>query len=174
MFYLVDRNLTPYISQSVPSTGPPQTISEILFSADNLTLIVTIKGLNASMLGYLLFYLLYNSNTMLSSSPTQVTPTNGLLITDPRANGVLTLTYSSTNGMISNNMFTSVNTSLASALCWSTYSPKIGNYYVIGVGTATIVELNISINSNTRSVQIIQHYQLPNNTGANEAIVVIL
>ncbi len=90
MFYLFDRNLTPYISQSVPSIGPPQTISEILFSADNLALIVTIKGLNASMLGYLLFYLLNNSNTMLSSSPTQVTPTNGLLITDPGANGVLT------------------------------------------------------------------------------------
>jgi hypothetical protein len=182
-----DRSLTSYISQTVPPTGPPQTLSEILFSADNLTLIVSVKGLNAESPGYLLFYPLNSNMTMLASSPTMVTPTggvlpfsmtlvgtNGLLITDPGAAGVLTLNYSSTTGTISNSMFTSVNTTLAGALCWSTYSPNIGHYYVIGAGTATIVELNLNLGSTSSPVTIVQSYQLPSNTGALEATVVSL
>ncbi len=182
-----DRNLTSYISQSVPPSGPQQTMSEILFSADNLALIVSVKGINTTTQGYLLFYLLTNNYTMLSTNAIQITPTNavlpfsmtlvgtnGLLITDPGASGVLTLTYSSTNGTINNSMLTSVNTSVASALCWSTYSPTIGHYYVIGAGTATIVELNLNLSSSTNPVQIVQYYPLPANTGALEATVVTL
>jgi hypothetical protein len=188
-----DRNLTSYISQTVPPTGPAQTLSEILFSPDNLTLIVSVKGINTTSQGYLLFYPLTMSNgmTMLASTPIVMTPTNavlpfsmtlvgmnGLLITDPGANGVLTLNYSSTSGTITNSMLTSINTSLASALCWSTYSPKIGNYYVIGAGTATIVativELHLNLSSTTWPVQIVQYYPLPSNTGALEATVVSL
>jgi len=182
-----DRNLTSYISQSVPPSGPPQTMSEILFSADNLALIVSVKGINTTIPGYLLFYLLTNNYTMLSTNATQITPTgavlpfsmtlvgtNGLLITDPGANGVLTLTYSSTTGMINNNMLTPVNASVASGLCWSTYSPTIGHYYVIGAGNATIVELNLNLSSSTNPVQIVQYYPLPANTGALEATVVTL
>lgn len=71
-------------------------------------------------------------------------------------------------------MFTFINSSLAGALCWSTYSPIIGNYYVIGASTATIVELNLNITSMNNPVQIIQYYQLPNNTGALETIIVTL
>jgi hypothetical protein len=182
-----DRNLTSYISQTVPPTGPPQTLSEILFSADNLALIVSVKGLNATSPGYLLFYTLTSNMTILASSPTIVTPTggvlpfsmtlvgtNGLLITDPGANGVLTLNYSSTNGTTSNSMFTSVNTTIASALCWSTYSPNIGHYYVISAGNATIVELSLNLSSTSTPVTIVKYYQLPSNTGALEATVVSL
>jgi hypothetical protein len=74
-----DRNLTSYISQSVPPMGPPQTMSEILFSADNLSLIISVKGFNATSQGYLLFYSLSNNSTTLALSPTQVTPTNAVL-----------------------------------------------------------------------------------------------
>ncbi len=182
-----DRNLTSYISQTVPPTGPQQTLSEILFSADNLALIVSVKGSSTASPGYLLFYPLNSNMTMLASNATMVTPTggvypfsmtrvgtNGLLITDPGAAGVLTLNYSSTTGTISNSMFTSVNTTLAGALCWSTYSPNIGHYYVIGAGTATIVELNLNLGSTSSPVTIVQSYQLPSNTGALEATVVSL
>jgi hypothetical protein len=162
-------------------------LSEILFSADNLALIVSVKGFNATSPGYLLFYTLTSNMTMLASNATTVTPTggilpfsmtlvgtNGLLVTDPGAGGVLTLNYSSTTGTISNSMFTSVNTTLAGALCWSTYSPNIGHYYVIGAGTATIVELSLNLNSNSIPVTIVQYYQLPSNTGALESTVVSL
>jgi hypothetical protein len=99
---------------------------------------------------------------------------NGLLITDPGAGGVLTLNYSSTTGTTSNSMFTSVNTTIASALCWSTYSPNIGHYYVISAGNATIVELSLNLSSTSTPVTIVKYYQLPSNTGALESTVVSL
>jgi len=105
---------------------------------------------------------------------TPQTVLSGLLITDPGANGVLTLNYSSVNGTINNSKLTSINTSLASALCWSTYSPTIGNYYVIAAASATIVELNLNLNSNASPVGIIAYYPIQNNTGALEATVVSL
>ena len=182
-----DRNLTGFLSQSVPPSGPPLTWSEILFSADNLALIVSVKGFNATVPGYLLLFPLSNNGATLASSPMQQTPTsavfpfsmtlvgtNGLLVTDPGANGVLTMNYASTNGMISNSVFTPINASLAGALCWSTYSPTIGNYYVIATRTSTIVELNLNLSSTTSPVQIVQYYQLPNNPGALDAAIVTL
>jgi hypothetical protein len=48
------RDLTSCISQTVPPSGPPKTMSQILFSADNLALIIAIKGLNETEQGYLL------------------------------------------------------------------------------------------------------------------------
>ena len=184
---MFDRNLTGYLSQNIPPSDPRQTWSEILFSADNMALIVSVKGYNATNQGYLLLFPMSNNATMLAAAPIKQTPTNavlpfsmtlvdmnGLLITDPGANGVLTMNYTSTTGAISNSMFTPINVSLAGALCWSTYSPIIGNYYVIGALTATIVELKLNLSSTTNPVQIIQYYQLPNNTGALETTVVSL
>jgi hypothetical protein len=39
-----DRNLTSYISQTEPPTGPLNTMSEITFSADDRALIIAVKG----------------------------------------------------------------------------------------------------------------------------------
>jgi hypothetical protein len=185
---LFDRNLTSFISQSIPPNGPPGTFSEILFSADGLCLIVSVKGINSTgSQANLLFYELSNNGTMLSSSPTSQKPanaiypfsmtlvgTNGLLVTDPGAQGVFTQNYSSTAGTITNSTFTAVNASIVGSLCWSTYSPIIGNYYVIGASPAGIVELNLNLSSTSNPVKIIQYYLSPNNTGALEATVVNL
>ena len=182
-----DRDLTSYISQSIPPKGPPGTFSEILFSPDSLTLIISVKGYSAASKGYLLLYQLSEYGTQLSLTPTQQTPTdgilpfsmtpiglNGLLITDPGAKGVLTLTYSSTSGLTNDHVLTPIDPSIAGALCWSTYSPIIGNYYVIGVRPAAIVELHVNLTSSASPVQIIRYYSLPKNTGALDATVVSL
>ncbi|CAF1264702.1 unnamed protein product [Rotaria sp. Silwood1] len=179
-----DRDLTSYISQSFPPSGPKGTMSEIIFSADNSALIIAVKGYNNTMPGYLLFYP-FNGSNMLATTPMKQTPTNGilpfsmtlvnmngLLVTDPGPNGVLTMNYMAKNGSISNTMLTIINSTLAGALCWSTYSPMTGNYYVIGSNPAAIVELNVNLSSTLTPVQIIRYYSLPNNTGALDATVV--
>lgn len=175
------------ISQSIPPSGPSQTLSQIQFSADGLSLIVSVKGYNTTMRDYLLFYQLSSNSNMLSSSPIVQTPpngilpfsmtlvgTNGLLVTDPGAQDVLTQTYSSTSGTVTNSVLTSINASVAGALCWSTYSPTIGNYYVIAAAPAAFVELNLNLSSNSNPVQIIKYYPLANNTDALETTVVTL
>lgn len=50
-----DRNLTSYISQTGPSIGPYNTMSEITFSADDCALIIFVKG-NPTQAGCLLFF----------------------------------------------------------------------------------------------------------------------
>lgn len=180
-----DRDLTSFISQTVPPTGVPNTFSEILFTADDRALIVSVKGSNKFSRGYLLFYKITNDGAILSSQPTLQTPPagifpfsmtlvgqNGLLITDPGARGVLTQNYSSIDGTITNSILTPIDASVAGALCWSTYSSMTGNYYVIGLSPAAIVELNIDLSSTTNPVRIIRYYSLPKNTGALETTVV--
>jgi hypothetical protein len=187
MMQSFDYNLTSYISQTIPPTASQPSFSEILFSADGLSLIVSVKGPGTTGGGYLLFYQLNNNAATLSASSTPQIPynatlpfsmtlvgTNGLLVTDPGLHGVLTQNYSSTSGMITNSIFTPVNASLAGGLCWSTYSPMIGDYYVISNSPATIVELNLNLSSTSTPVTIVQYYQLPSNTGALEATVVTL
>lgn len=179
----MDRDLSSYISQSTPPSGPQGTMSEILFSADNSALIVSVKGYNNTMPGFLLFYPFVDKYT-LAMNPIKQTPANsvlpfsmtlvdmnGLLVTDPGPNGVLTMTYTSKNGTISNSMLTMVNSTLAGALCWSTYSSKTGNYYIIGARPASIVELNINLSSVSNLVQIVQYYSISNDVGALETIV---
>jgi hypothetical protein len=180
-----DRNLTSYISQSLPPVGLSNTMSQILFSADNLTLAVLVKGVNATIPGYLIAFLFTNGYSMLSTPvqiviqnsiwPFSMTPvgSNGLLITDAGANGVLTFTYSSMNGSVNNVILSTINSTVAPALCWSTYSPTIGHYYVIG-GAGAIVELSVNLSSSTNPVQIVQYYQTPPNTAALDATVVTL
>ncbi|CAF5215985.1 unnamed protein product [Rotaria magnacalcarata] len=98
--------------------------------------------------------------------------TNGLLVTDPGPNGVLTMNYMPTNGTISNSMLTPINSTIAGALCWSAYSSMTGNYYVIGANPAAIVELRLNLSSMSTPVQILQYYSLPNNTGALDTTIV--
>ncbi|CAF3642781.1 unnamed protein product [Rotaria socialis] len=186
-----DRIVTPSPTQSVPSNNFAGTMSKILFSADNMALIVAYKNYSSSQPGNILLYLLSNNSTMLGLAPvptnlsqviqpTSITlmGTNGLLVTDPGANGILTMFYSSifnTNGAIYNSILTPINSTLSGILCSSAYSSKIGNYYVVGRAgvTTSIVELNLNWN-NFNPVTVVQYYSLPNNAGAFEATVVNL
>jgi len=180
-----DRDLTWVISQSTPPKGPTGTFSEIIFSADDRSLIISAKGPNTKSKGYLLFYQLSYDWTDLSLKPTVHSPpstilpfsltligTDGLLVTDPGSKGVLTHTYSSTTGEISNSVFTPIDRSIVDALCWSAYSPTIGNYYAIGSKPPGIVELNVNLKNTLNPVQIIRYYTFPNGTGALDTTVV--
>ncbi|CAF1935293.1 unnamed protein product [Rotaria magnacalcarata] len=167
------------------------TMSKILFSADNMALIVAYQGYSSQQPGNVFLYPLSSNSTVLGLTPTQVysarliqpfsitlVDTNGLLVTDPGASGILTMFYSSiinTGGAIYNSKLTSINSTLSGSLCSSIYSSKIGNYYVIGRAgvTTSIVELNLNWN-NLNPVTVVQYYSLPNNTGAFEATVVNL
>lgn len=182
-----DRDLTTIISQSHPPSVRAHSLSQIQFSADDRTLIVSVKAFNATSQGYLLFYPLNSNNNQLTLEPIRqtlpkaVSPfsmtlvgRDGLLITDPGARGALTLTYSSVNGAVTGNAFTPVDSSLAAALCWSTFSSVTGNYYIIGSEPAAIVELHIDLSSKWDPTKIIRYYSLPKNTGALEATIVTL
>ena len=98
---------------------------------------------------------------------------NGLLVTDPAAQGVLTLTYSSTSGAIQNSVLTQTNQSVVRGICWSAYSPTVDNYYVVGAGsTPGFVELNLNLASTSNPVSIIRYYQISTNVGTLDPTIV--
>jgi hypothetical protein len=178
-----DRDLSPHISQRVPPVVRRGRLSQIQFAGDDRALIISVKSHNKTINGFLLFYPLTEDFSQLASTPIRQTPphaidpfsmtlvqSNGLLITDPGARGVLTLTYSSIDGSISSNTFTPVDEKTAGALCWSTYSPATGNYYVIGAGPAAIVEFDVDMTH----TKIVRYYPLPKQTGALDATIVSL
>ena len=182
-----DRNLTSYISQTVPPSGPPGTMSQISFSGDNMALIVAVKGDLSTKPGYVLIYPMTNSGSMLAANPVKSTPANasllfsislvgknGMIFTDAALQGVITTSYSSTDGTTQGAVFTYINSTMASALCWSAYSPMLDNYYVVAAGSATIFELKVNLGSTTSPVTIVGSYTLPARTGALDATVVTL
>ena len=181
-----DRNLTRYISQTEPPTIPLDTMSEIRFSADNRALIISVKG-NPTQTGYLLFFLLSHDNTKLTTNPVLQRPINavlpfsmtlvgrnGLLVTDPGRNLVLTMTYSSRTGEINNSQSALINASLAFPICWSTYSPRTGNYYIVSTRPAAVVELELDLRSTSYPVKIVRYYLLPADDIGLDAVVVSL
>ena len=179
-----DRDLTPYVPHRVPPGVFPGQLNQIQFSADNRALIITVENYNATIKGFLLFYLFNEDFTQLASTPIQQTPpralapfsvtlvkSNGLLVTDFLANGVLTLTYSSKDGSISRNSFTPIDPKKAGALCWSIYSPATGSYFVIGSFPAGIVELDIDFTPTSTPTKIVRYYPLPKKTLAFDVTI---
>jgi hypothetical protein len=182
-----DRNLTSFVSQPIPPTRSAGTFSEILFSPDDLSLIVSVKGFSATRPGYLLFFQLSNAGSLLASQPSRQIPDGaiqlfsmtpvgrtGLLITDPAAQGVFTMNFSSLTGAISNRHFTPIDPSKVDALCWSTYSARTGSYYVVGSQPAAVVELNIDLSNVQRPVQIVQFYSIRRSIGALDTTIISL
>ena len=181
-----DRNLTKYVSQTEPPTGPFNTTSEIAFSADNRALIVSVKG-GPPVPGYLLFFLLSHGNTKLATDPVQQRPKNtllafslqlvgrnGLLVTDPGKNVVLTMKYSSKTGVIYHSQSSLVNASLAFPICWSAYSPRTDNYYIVSAVQSAVVELEVNLRSTSTPVKIVRYYELPPKEIGLDTIVVSL
>ena len=162
-------------------------MSQVSFSADNMALIVAIKGSPGTTLGCVLIYPMTNGGSMLAANPVKSTPANaslpfsislvgknGMIFTDAALQGVITTSYSSTDGTTQGAVFTYINSTMASALCWSAYSPMLDNYYVVAAGSATIFELKVNLGSTTSPVTIVGSYTLPARTGALDATVVTL
>ena len=182
-----DRDLTKYVSKTVPITIPLRTMSEILFSADNRALIVAVKGDIPKLTGHLLFFLLNPDNTELATDPVQQRPKNavfpfsmtlvgenGLLVTDPGKNLILTMKYSSKTGRIYRSQSSLINASLANAICWSTHSPRTGNYYIVSTVQSAVIELEVNLRSRSTPVKIVRYYELPPNDIALDTMVVSL
>jgi hypothetical protein len=81
---------------------------------------------------------------------------NDLLISDPGARGVLTLTDSSIDGSTSRNLLMPIATKTAGAFCWWTVSPATGNYYAIAPGPALVVESTLGV----ASTKVVRYYPL--------------
>lgn len=138
-----DRSISLNPTQSTPPMGPPNTVSQIMFSQDNKNILVIYKGTDDNHPGAMLIYPINNE---LVSNPHKIviqpgylpfalSPIEdiGLLIANA-SYGVNTLSYNS-------EILRSIP--ISGAVCWTAYSSKTGSYYVIGSVSGDVSEIEV-------------------------------
>ncbi|EMD42156.1 hypothetical protein CERSUDRAFT_102529 [Gelatoporia subvermispora B] len=148
------------LNQTTPANGPPGSASNIIFNDAGSQLIASIKGFPPAQ-GFLAIWDV-NQDGSLSSNFTRITPPqpsdlpfsmtiipgkDALLITDP-GTGFDIIDFSAqpqANGTAGGRS-SAVAIPGQSATCWSSYSNKTGNFYLIDVGTALVNEVHVDDN----------------------------
>jgi hypothetical protein len=59
-------------------------------------------------------------------------------------------------------------------VCWSAYSPTVGNYYTIAPFPAAIVELHVNLKSISNPVTIVRYYPLLQDISALDTTIVTI
>ena len=146
-------NLRPFgLNQTTPPTGPMNTPSRTLFSADEKQLLTTVKGDGAKNPGFLSVFAVDDDGNVgtneTRSSPkktkfmfgaTTIPDSSHLLITDPFIGAAIVDVDESGNA-------TTVAVSHIpgqKAICWATYSNFTGTGFVTDTVTNLLVELNV-------------------------------
>ena len=161
-----DRSIPLNPPQSTPPVGPPNTVSQIMFSPDDKSLLVAYKGISTTQPGVVLTYPINNGaltpNPIKNIIQSQYLPfsmicidDNGLLLTDA-SKGVNATFYDSWTGQLSVKQVRSLQ--ISGAVCWSAYSSKTGNYYVIGAVSGNVSE--IKVDPVTLQPQLVNTYPL--------------
>ncbi|KAI0664334.1 hypothetical protein C8Q70DRAFT_1049831 [Cubamyces menziesii] len=116
-------------NQTTPANGPPGSLSQIIFSEDGSKLLASYKG-TATAPGYLVSWDVQKDGSLSAQHSQVAVAQGGMDVVDLSGKGrdaAVTL-----NGQM--------------ATCWSTYSPKTGNYYAIDVGGNVIREVHLDGN----------------------------
>ncbi|KDR67181.1 hypothetical protein GALMADRAFT_105972 [Galerina marginata CBS 339.88] len=158
------------LNQTTPATGPEGTTSHVVFSEDGTKLIAAVKGVpptpgnlsNSSMFLPWCFLAAWDiaADGSLSAVPVKSAPASGGLLPFsmtiiPGTNAILA-TDAAVGFDIFNfggkgkNALKATSSVVAikgqSATCWSSFSPKSGNFYLTDIGTSTVTEVNVDKN----------------------------
>ncbi|KAL0573677.1 hypothetical protein V5O48_008274 [Marasmius crinis-equi] len=150
------------LNQTTPASGPPNSVSQVIFSEDNKQLVASVKGVPPTP-GFLAVWDV-NQDGSLSKEFRSVAPAQGgvlpfsmniipgkkaIFATDPAIGYDIfdfdVQTLKGTN-------ITSAGRSSANAVdgqmanCWSSYSPKTGNFYLTDAGNSRVTEVKVDDN----------------------------
>jgi len=147
------------LNQTTPATGPAGSVSHVIFSEDNKQLIASVKGVPPTPGIFAVWDIAADGSLsedfkavqpakggLLPFSMTVIPGKNSILATDAGL-GVDIVDFS--NGAAA-GVAAGKSSGLAidgqSATCWSSFSPKTGNFYVTDIGTSQITEINVDDN----------------------------
>ncbi|KAJ7707686.1 hypothetical protein B0H17DRAFT_1325460 [Mycena rosella] len=147
------------LNQTTPATGPAGSVSHVIFSEDNTQLIASVKGIPPTP-GILAVWDIAADGS-LSQDFKAVTPATGGLLPFsmtiiPGKNAILAtdaglgvdvfdFSAGAAAGVAAGKSST-LPIDGQGATCWSSFSPKTGNFYVTDIGTATVTEINVDDN----------------------------
>ncbi|KAL0061913.1 hypothetical protein AAF712_011197 [Marasmius tenuissimus] len=150
------------LNQTTPANGPAGTVSHVLFSEDNKQLVASVKGVPPNP-GFLAVWDVSEDGS-LSRDFRSVAPSKGGLLPFsmtivPGKNAIL-----ATDAGVGFDIFdfggvADKNSKSAAAgkssvvpidgqkaTCWSSFSPKTGNFYLTDIGTSQVTEVNLDDN----------------------------
>ncbi|THV07434.1 hypothetical protein K435DRAFT_788808 [Dendrothele bispora CBS 962.96] len=149
------------LNQTTPANGPPGTVSHIVFSEDGSKLIASVKGVPPTP-GFLAiwdvaadgslsqdFQSLQPANGgLLPFSMTLIKGKNAILATDAGI-GFDIFDFNAAGNAGNGSAVVAAGQSSANAIdgqvatCWSSFSPKTGNFYLTDIGTSMVTEVNV-------------------------------
>ncbi|KAG7096818.1 hypothetical protein E1B28_004227 [Marasmius oreades] len=165
------------LNQTTPANGPAGTVSHVLFSEDNKQLVTSVKGVPPNP-GFLAVWDV-NQDGSLSKNFRSIAPSKGGLLPFsmtliPGKNAILAtdagVGFDIFDFSASENKSTSVAAGKSSvvaidgqkATCWSSFSPKTGNFYLTDVGTSQVTE--VKVDENLKGA-VVKQYDLGQNSG---------
>jgi len=142
------------LKQTTPPTGPPNTVSDIIFSEDETKLLVSVKGIPPTP-GRISSFDVNPKDGSLSATSVDSTPSKGGIVpfsmtNIPGKNAVLNTdaavgfaVYDFSKG--ANIAATSSIIPIAGqgATCWSNFSPKTGTFFLTDIITSTVTEVKV-------------------------------
>jgi len=140
------------IGQSTPPSGPPNTVSDIIFSNDQTKLLVSVKGIPPTP-GRISAFDVNPQDGSLSAKSTDSTPSAGGVVpfsmtNIPGTNAVLNTdaavgfaVYDFSKGAQATSTIIPIEGQ--GATCWSNFSPKTGTFFLTDIGTSTVTEVKV-------------------------------
>lgn len=157
------------VNQTTPANGPAGSVSHIVFSEDGKQLVASVKGVPPTP-GFLAVWDVSADNTLSKAFKSVAPPKGGLLpfsmTVIPGKNAILSTDPGVGFDIIDMSAANSTKSSAVtiqgqSATCWSSFSPKTGNFYLTDIGTSLVTEVNID---NNLKGTIVKQYSQGNNS----------
>jgi len=138
------------MDQTTPPTGPTNTASQLIFSEDDSSLLVAVKGVDVNTPGYLAMWDVLPDGSLSSNFTRIVAPAGGAypfsLTPIPGQNAYLSADFNVGVDVfdITSGSATVLPISGQGATCWTTYSPRTGNYYASDTATGNVAEIALA------------------------------
>jgi len=170
------------VTQTTPPTGPLGSLSTIVFSPDEKKLLVAVKGLDATTNGFVAAWSIASDGSLskdhVKSFPddagrvpftlVNIPGTNAYVSADPTV-GFITWDFGNSTSLSATGVSTTVPNQILA--CWTAYSSKSGNFYIIDPIASTISEVHFDAKLNPTIVK--QYPQIPNSATLDSFVSIV-
>ncbi|KAJ3274057.1 hypothetical protein HDV01_003550 [Terramyces sp. JEL0728] len=153
-------------TQTTPPNGPLGTVSDVLFNEDSSEVLVSVKGNPpANFTGFIASYAVQgkalSAKPVLNQPKGSVAPFSMSLV--PNSNNRVLFTDAGVgfglvdlqNGAESASNVVPVQGQ--GAICWSDFSPRTKNMYMVDIKTSLLTEVNVASNGSPKATLVAQH-----------------
>jgi len=164
------------LNQTTPATGPPGTVSDILFSEDGKKLLVSVKG-TPPQPGFIAQWDVAADGSLSQAFKSLIATAGGLpfgMSIIPGQNALFATDAAvggSTFSLEGSESTSAIPVEGQGAVCWSARSPKTGSFFVTDIKTSKVTE--ITVGKDLKGNVVKQYPQTANSGTIDDAIATI-